>query len=100
MSAYNHNVFELWEFYEHCLDSDAVIVELEKRYQRVEQSHTRSGLNSCYVQREHELRAVALCDTFLLSICKLFRYFGTDHFGLQKHTEQCQTCVTAHGASR
>ena len=61
MSADHLDVLELREFNKHCLECDTVVVELNKRDQRVEQSRARSWIDSCYVQHERELRVITRC---------------------------------------
>ena len=94
------DALELREFDEHRFECDAVVVELEERHQRVEQSLARSWLDGCHAQREHELRAVTQCDALPLSVAELSRYLGTDHFGFQQYTEKRQTCVNAQTEHR
>ena len=96
VSADYLDVLELEKFDEHRFECDAVVIELEERHQRVEQSRARSKLDGCYVQREHELRTITMCDALPLSVPELSRYLVTDHFSFQQHTEQRQTCVRAH----
>ena len=91
VSADHLDVLELGKFDEHRFECDAVVIELEEHHQCVEQSGACSGLDGCHVQREHELRAVTLCDAFYLSVAELSQYLGTDHFGFQQYTEQRQT---------
>ena len=100
MSADHLDVLELGKFDEHCFECDAVVIKLEERHQRVEQSRARSGLDSCHVQRDHEVGAITLCDALPLSVTELSRYLSTDHFGFQQYTEQRETCVRAHTEHR
>ena len=87
MSADNLDSLELGKFDKHRFECDAVVIELKKRHQRMEQSRARSGLDGCN-------------DALSLSIAELHRYFGTDHFGFQQYTVQRLTSVNAHTEHR